>query len=207
MVVASRRAVTAVMAARDGRPLPPALRTAAVGAASAAALREAGAVEPLVAPEAGAAALAQALRGADRWPGCRVLLPRAAEGIAELGAVLRAEGAEAVEVIAYRTLARPAAEVARDWNEAAPEAAVFASPSAVHALAAGIGAPALRALRAVVAIGPTTAAALATLGITASVPATTGFEAAAALMRDLLDDSTANTTIRAAHAAGEEPNP
>src|SRR5262245_27757901 len=49
MIAASQRAVTAVMGARAGRPLPATLRTAAVGDKTAAALVAAGASPPLTA--------------------------------------------------------------------------------------------------------------------------------------------------------------
>src|SRR5207249_219328 len=124
---------------------------------SAAALREAGATGPVVAPGAGSEALAAALRAADGWSGRRVLMPHAAEGGTALADALREAGARIDEVIAYRTLALPPLDVARAWVAAAPDAVVLASPSAVRSLAAGIGATALRSLRAVVAIGPTTA--------------------------------------------------
>src|SRR5262245_15329324 len=84
LVVASQRAVTAVMTARHGRPLPPKLRTAAVGERTAAALIAAGAAQPITAESAGAMALIAELRDADRWPGRRVVLPRAFEGGREL---------------------------------------------------------------------------------------------------------------------------
>ncbi len=56
LVVASARAVRALVEARDGRDLPAGLRTAAVGAKTAAALVDCGARNPLTAPVAGAAA-------------------------------------------------------------------------------------------------------------------------------------------------------
>jgi uroporphyrinogen-III synthase/uroporphyrinogen III methyltransferase/synthase len=205
LVVASRRAVAALVAVRRSMPWPAGLRTAGVGSVTAEALRAAGAAAPLTAPAAGAAALAAALREADDWRGRRVLLPRAAEGGRELADSLRAAGAEVTEVIAYRTLPRPAQEIARDWSAARPDAVVLASPSAVRALVAGVGAAALRALRAVIAIGPTTSAALAALEVPSHVPAQATFESAADLARGLLTPNRWSASIPAASAAVKEP--
>ncbi|MBI5709067.1 MAG: uroporphyrinogen-III synthase, partial [Candidatus Eisenbacteria bacterium] len=186
LVVASARAVSALFAARGGRPLPAHLRTAAVGESTAAALRSAGAAAVFTATRAGAAALLAALRGADDWRARRVLLPRAADGGRELGEGLRTLGAQVDEVAAYRTVPRPAEELAADWRRARPEAVVIASPSAARALVAALGRAALAELRAVVAIGATTRAALQELGIAAAVPARTDFEGVAGLLGELL---------------------
>jgi uroporphyrinogen-III synthase len=182
LVVASQRAVSALLEARGGRPLPPTLRTAAVGAKTAARLVAYGADSPLTAPGAGAAALIEALRGADLWPGRRVLLPRALEGGRELGQSLRHWGACVEEVVAYRTLARPADEIAVTWEGARPDAVVVASPSAARALVRAVGADALRRLERVAAIGSTTAMQLVALGVPAVVPARSDFEAVADLL-------------------------
>lgn len=182
LVVASARAVTALVGARDGRALPAALRTAAVGPKTAATLVAHGASAPLVAPSAGAGPLMMALRGADRWPGRRVLLPRAAEGRRDLGESLRRFGATVDEVAAYRTVPRPPDEIAAAWRAAAPDAVVVASPSAARALVAALGAQPLRRLEPVVAIGSTTAMALVSLGVRAMVPPRADFEAVAELL-------------------------
>jgi hydroxymethylbilane synthase len=182
LVAASARAVRALLAARDGRPLPPELRTAAVGAATAAALEACGARAPLTAPAAGAEALVEALSGADRWAGRSVLLPRATGGRRELARALRAWGAKVDEVVAYGMAERPGEEIRHQWRCARPDAAVVASPSAARALVGALGVEELRALEAVVAIGDTTARALAHLGVAATVPARADFEAAAELL-------------------------
>lgn len=182
LVVASVRAVTALMGARGHRPLPPGLRTAAVGPRSAAELVACGATSPITALSAGAGPLMLALSHADRWPGRRVLLPRAAEGRRDLGESLRRHGAQVDEVTAYRTVARPPDEIAAAWREGAPEAVVVASPSAARALVAAIGSDPLRRLEPVVAIGSTTAMALVALGIRAIVPERAEFEAVAELL-------------------------
>lgn len=182
LVVASQRAVSALMAARQGRPLPGALRTAAVGEKTAAALVAAGARAPLVAPNAGAAALVAVLRDADRWPGRRALLPRALEGGRELAEALRRWGVSVDEVIAYCTVARPRAEIAAAWQEARPDAVVVASPSAARALVQAVGAEGLRRLARVAAMGSTTAMQLLALGVPSMVPARSDFEAVAELL-------------------------
>jgi uroporphyrinogen-III synthase len=182
LVVASVRAVTALMGARDLRPLPAGLRTAAVGPRTAAELVACGASAPVTARTAGAGPLMLALSHADSWPGRRVLLPRAAEGRRDLGDSLRRYGAQVDEVTAYRTVARPPDEIAAAWRRAAPEAVVVASPSAARALVAAIGAEPLRRLEPVVAIGSTTAMALVALGVRAIVPERAEFEAVAELL-------------------------
>lgn len=185
LVVASQRAVTALMEARAGRPIPPGLRTAAVGAKTAAQLEVCGAASPLMPPVAGAAALIQALRAADLWPGRRVLLPHALEGGRELGQALRCWGAQVDEVVAYCTVERPAGEVTTAWYEARPDAVVVASPSAARALVRAVGADALRRLEYVAAIGSTTAMTLVALGVPAIVSARSDFDAVAELLTEL----------------------
>lgn len=182
LVVASQRAVSALMAARQGRPLPPGLRTAAVGEKTAAALVAAGARSPLTAASAGAASLVAALKDADRWPGRQVLLPRALEGGRELADALRRWGARVEEVIAYCTVARPRAEIVDAWQAARPDAVVVASPSAARALVQALGAESLRRLARVAAMGSTTAMQLVALGVPAMVPARSDFEAVAELL-------------------------
>ena len=182
LVVASQRAVAALLEARGGAPLPASLRTAAVGAKTAARLVAAGAGMPLTAPAAGASALIGVLRGADEWPGRRVLIPRALEGGRELGQSLRQWEACVDEVVAYRTLARPAEEIVVTWATARPEAVVVASPSAARALVRAVGADALRRLERVAAIGSTTAMQLVALGVPAVVPARSDFDAVADLL-------------------------
>jgi len=182
LVVASQRSVAALMEARGHRPLPDGLRTAAVGARTAARLAASGAAAPLLAPVAGSAALIEVLRDADAWPGRRVLIPRALEGGRELGDALRAWGASVDEVVAYRTLERSPEGIAAAWQEARPEAVVVASPSAARALVRAVGAECLRRLTRVAAIGSTTATQLVALGVPAMVPARADFEAVADLL-------------------------
>lgn len=182
LVVASARAVAALSAARSGEPFPVRLRTAAVGARTAAELVAHGAVAPLLAPREGAEPLLAVLREADDWAQRRVLLPRALEGGHELGIALRTLGARVDEVVAYRTVERPADEIRRAWSAASAHAVVVASPSAAHALVRAVGADALRRLDSVVAIGTTTAMALVSQGVEAMVPPRADFEAVAELL-------------------------
>ena len=182
LIVASQRALSALMAARGGRPLPAALRTAAVGERTAAALVAAGADSPLTATSAGAAALITLLRDADRWSGKRVLLPRALEGGRAIADALRRRGADVEEVVAYRTVPRPRAEIVAAWQDARPDAAVVASPSAARALVDAVGAGSLRGLSRVAAMGSTTAMQLMALGVPAMVPERSDFDAVAELL-------------------------
>ena len=182
MVVASQRAVSALLAARGERALPAGLKTAAVGEKTAAALVAAGAASPVTAPEAGAVPLVAVLRDMDDWSRRRVLLPRALEGGRELADALRRWGARVDEVVAYCTIARPRAEIVDAWQAARPDAVVVASPSAARALVHALGAESLRRLARVAAMGTTTAMQLVALGVPAMVPARSDFEAVAELL-------------------------
>jgi uroporphyrinogen-III synthase len=182
LVVASRRAVSALIAARGGKPMPPGLRTAAVGERTAVFLAAAAALAPLTAATAGAAALIEVLRDADHWPGRRALLPRALDGGRELGEALRRWGASVDEVVAYRTVAVPRDEIAAAWQDARADAVVVASPSAARALVDAVGAASLRRLRRVAAMGLTTAMQLRALGVPARVPARSDFDSIAELL-------------------------
>lgn len=181
LVVASARGLVNLLEARRGRPLPPALRAAAVGRRTAEALARAGVAEPIITGSGGSADLVELLRTADHWPGRRVLIPRAAAGSTIIEDALRDLGAEVDMVIAYRTIEHPPVFVARAWLLARPDAVVVASPSAARALVEAVGTESLARLRAVIAIGATTGAALARLGIPASIPSEPDLAAAAEL--------------------------
>lgn len=135
---------------------------AAVGPATAARLEEAVRAPEVVPDEAKGDAMAAAL--GDRVRGRRVLFPRPAEGRPETVAGLLAAGADLVTVEAYRTVAAPpeAIRPLAAWIEAGEvDAVAFASPSAVKAVVAGLGAAAPVLGRVLLAaIGPTTADAL-----------------------------------------------
>jgi uroporphyrinogen-III synthase len=124
----------------------------------------------------GAAELAHAMLAARPYAGERVLIPRAEEGRTEAIEILRAAGAEVVDVVAYRTTAleRDDAEVVAGRVLLATGGAALCcafAPSQVAALT-GIVGP-LAAVRAqFVAIGETTAGALRAAGVSPLVAAT-----------------------------------
>ena len=187
LVCSSVRAVAALASART-TAWPRSLKTAAVGAMTADALVAAGAdPKPLVAESEGADALWAVLSPID-WTNRRVLLPTVAGGRRVLIERLRAAGALVTEVEAYRMAPRPAAGIRSEWSAANPDAAIIASPSTAAALIGAIGHDALAALRAIVAIGPTTAAALAAAAVPYHLAARADFREAArtlAAVRDL----------------------
>jgi len=136
-------------------------RLAAVGRATAGALRRAVRSPDLVPADARGEALAAAM--APEVRGLRVLVPRAEEGRPELTEGLAAAGAEVVAPVAYRTLPadpealRPLADLVERGQV---DAIVFASPSAVRAVAVALGERAgLLARASIAVIGPTTAEA------------------------------------------------
>lgn len=169
--VASRHAVPPLVAAladasRAPADAPP---VTAVGQATAAALVAAGfrAIARGDTGEAAASALA-ALGVA----GARVLAPRAAGGRDEPLAVLRAAGAQVTDAIAYRTRAAapgaPEVDAGRRALASGAAACLVFAPSQVAALDAVLapdGGLGVLARTRVVAIGPTTAAALVARGV------------------------------------------
>ncbi|HUF46454.1 MAG TPA: uroporphyrinogen-III synthase [Vicinamibacterales bacterium] len=184
IVCASVRAVRALASAR-GAAFPAGVRTAAVGRRTAEALLHAGASPPPVVPAGdGAEALWDALRPAADWPAERVLVVSTPGGRRTLADALTSAGATVEQIDAYRMTARDGAAVAAEWRRVTPDALVVASPRVAVALAEAVGADALRGLRAIVAIGPTTAAALATLHVPSLVPAGADFADAARLLAD-----------------------
>jgi uroporphyrinogen-III synthase len=141
-------------------------RLAAVGPATAEALGRAVRSPDLVPADARGEALAAAL--APEVRGLRVLLPRAEEGRPELTEGLTAAGAEVVAPVAYRTLPAPPEQLQGLGDlleQGGLDAVVFASPSAVRAVADALGSRAPLVGRAAVAvIGPTTAEAARVAG-------------------------------------------
>lgn len=151
-------------------------RIAAVGPATARALAEVDVPVDVLAEEETGAGLARALLerlGAARPP---VLLPTARGGRPELGDALRAAGCPVRRVELYESIPLPPPPAA----ELDVDAVVVASPSGARAGLEGCAGAGLRAR--VVAIGPTTAAALRDLGLevaaTAERPTTEGVVAA-----------------------------
>jgi uroporphyrinogen-III synthase len=181
---ASRRAVEAIAQSR-GAPWPAGLRTAAVGARTAAALVQAGATPaPVIADAAGADALWSLLKDRD-WRGTRVLLPVVAGGRRALIDSLVAAGADVTVIEAYRMMPRTPRDIAGDWSLASPDAVILASPSTAQALIGAIGAAACRNMKAVVAIGSTTAAAIETAGLQCVVSPAADFAVVARFVADL----------------------
>ena len=144
-------------------------RLAAIGPATADALRALGLETEVVPDEYVAEGLAGRLRVLLR-PGERVLLARAAEAREVLVTLLEAAGARVDEVPAYRT--RPAAEdvgeLRRALGEGRVDVVTFTSSSTVRHFAAlfpGEDLPGLLLGVAVACIGPITRATAETLGL------------------------------------------
>jgi uroporphyrinogen-III synthase len=158
IVIASARAAAAVAAA--GTPHG---EVWAVGPATLRALADAGIGATYPSGVIDGESLAHAIVGARELAGKRVLVPRSETGRPEAAAILRAAGADVVEVVAYRTVATPLdANALRD----AAVCVVFA-PSQVAALAGHVRLA--DANIPFVAIGETTAAALRASGVIVAV--------------------------------------
>ena len=186
-IFASQRAVDAIARAAMTRlaTWPARLRTAAVGLSTAAALTRLGAnPPPVVADESGADALWALLKQHD-WHGVRALLPVVSGGRQTIIDGLREAGAEITVVEAYRMEPRAPRDILADWLQAAPQAVVIASPSTAHALVDAIGRDPLASLDAIVAIGPTTAAAIRARGLDAAISPAADFEATARFVKEL----------------------
>ncbi|XXF75827.1 uroporphyrinogen-III synthase [Myxococcaceae bacterium GXIMD 01537] len=156
LVEAVRRAGTAALLDR--------VRVAAVGPRTAQAAESYGlqvAIEPGEATGHGLFhAMREHLQAEDD-----VLLPAAEDGRRELEDALREFGVRVTRVTAYRTT--PAAlspEALAALDAAPPDVALFASPRTAEAFLEAAGRERLGAAR-VVAIGPTTAGALARMGV------------------------------------------
>lgn len=167
----SVNAVAAVLdraAALSGQPTVPAgTRVAAVGPATALALRAAGIAVDLV-PAAGGSGAALVAEFPTARRSQTVLLPSSEIAAETVPDGLRGKGYTVVTATAYRTVQRPLpASVAADLRAGRYEAVVVTSPSGVASLAGAAIAPAT----AVVAIGQPTAEALRTAGLTCSAVA------------------------------------
>jgi uroporphyrinogen-III synthase len=193
VICSSVRSVRALVAARRS-PWPRGPRVAAVGSVTAAALVDAGAVDPIVAETFTARALWEKLQTLGSWRGVDVLVATVEGGRRDLIDGLIASGAHVTELEAYRMVQRSAGEMRADWAGAHPDALILGSAATAHALVLAIGSDAICALRAVVPIGTTTAAALADYGIIAEPPKQATFPAVisklvAARVRAGLDES------------------
>jgi len=151
-------------------------RVYCVGPATARAALDAGLRIDLALPRgAGADELLAELARRESLAGRRLLLPRSDIGRRVLPDGLRAAGAEVEELVVYRTV-RPhvdAAALQRELCEGGLDAVTLTSPSAVRHLVQDLSPVARRALSdlALVAIGQTTADALAREGLPADAVA------------------------------------
>ncbi len=151
-------------------PTPPSgARVAAVGPATAAALRERGWPVELSSEEGGAEGLLRAFARVD-LRGRRILHPASSRALPILGEGLTRMGAEVVRLEAYRSVPGSTLDVEACRATIAREgvgAVTFASPSAVIELESALGDTLFRRLldtTPAVAIGPTTARALSDRG-------------------------------------------
>jgi len=191
LVVASVRGVKALRAG-GLRQWPGGLRSAAVGPRTAEALSALGATPaPLVGAREGAEGLWSAMEAAAEWPGTHTMVVTTPGGRTLLSERLRAAGAVVDEVEAYAMAPRPAEDIREDWGRVPLHAAVVTSPRSARHLAAAVGVEALGELRAIVAIGDSTAEALRSLGLVAHVPPIADLAAAAQLLATLSGAATA----------------
>jgi uroporphyrinogen-III synthase len=165
---ASANAADALLA-RLPSGLPTGVHTAAVGPATAEALRRRGIEPALVADDRRAEGLAAELAPL-LPPGARVLLPQPADARSVLAAELTRAGAVVDAVIAYaKRLPAAAPARARElFGEGGPLGWVtFTSPSIAHAFAGLFPAdwPARRASLRAASIGPVTSDALREIGV------------------------------------------
>jgi uroporphyrinogen-III synthase len=175
VICSSVRSVRALSKARGGSKWPMRSRAAAVGAVTAQAMTAAGARQPVFADTFAAAALWDKLQRLDSWHCRKVLVATVAGGRRDLVDGLNAAGATVTEVEAYTMVARSADDLRRDWTGARPDAVIVGSAATAQTLIDAVGIDKLRALKAIVPIGPTTATVLSEKGITAEPPAQATF--------------------------------
>jgi uroporphyrinogen III methyltransferase/synthase len=175
----SARGAIALHAACEeaGAAPSPSTRLAAVGEATARAVRERFGRVELVSEVMTGEGLARALEKASPLAGRRILLPRADIATPGLPRMLREAGAAVEEIVAYRTVTTDvdAAPVRSALLAGEIDAVTFASGSAAHAFAEVVGAELLRApspRARVVSIGPVTSEALRALDIMVDEEAT-----------------------------------
>jgi hydroxymethylbilane synthase len=159
--------------AGDSLRLPPATRVAAVGTATAAALRARGLRADFVPPKFVGEEIAAGLGDVD---GARVLLPRAETAREALPDLLAARGATVDVLPIYRTLPADIAPEALDLLRGGVDAVTFTSGSTVRSFAAALeraGLGGLLAATPVACIGPVTAQAARDLGLGPAVVADT----------------------------------
>ncbi len=148
------------------------MRLAAIGPATAAALRSAGAQPDFVPDEYIAEAIAA---GIGEVAGQRILLPRADIAREALAIELRKKGAEVDEIAAYRTVTQPLdAERVKAALAQRPNVITFTSSSTVRGFLTGLGGlnpdEMLRGV-VVACIGPITAQTARACGLTPQIVA------------------------------------
>jgi uroporphyrinogen III methyltransferase/synthase len=186
VICSSVRGVRALSKAR-GTPWPMQTRAAAVGAVTAQAMVAAGARQPIYADSFNASALWEKLQRLASWHCRKVLVVTVAGGRRQLIDGMTAAGASVTEIEAYTMIVRGADDIRRDWQEARPDAVILGSASTARHLIDAIGVDTIAQLRAVVPIGPTTAAALAELRIQADPPRQATFASAIDTLTALRD--------------------
>lgn len=151
--------------------LPKALRVAAIGPATAEALREREVEAEVVPEEYVAEAVAEELTASGSVRGLRILLPRAAGARKVLPERLRAAGARVDEIVAYEARAdeQGIAGLRRAIDAGEVDMVTFTAASTVRCFVEVAGAD-LGGAR-VAAIGPITARAARSLGVRVDVEA------------------------------------
>ncbi len=176
VALTSTNAVVRLLAALGDRPVPPSVRWAAVGGATARSLHHAGWAPVLVPEVALPEALAEVFPDADarltasagQTAGGTVLFPRAEAVRPVLAPGLRSKGWLVDEVVAYRTVAaHPSTDAVAAAHHA--DVVVFSAPSTVQPTLALLSPPGLPAL--VVSIGPVTSDAVRAAGLSVTVEA------------------------------------
>jgi uroporphyrinogen-III synthase len=171
LVFTSQTTVALLVGRMPGGRFPPRLRAgiAAVGPATARAVEKAGGVVSFLPADNRQEGLVEVLRPVA--PGRRVLFPIAAGGRALLAESFRSWGCDVDVITVYRMLPK------EDLDEPPPfDAAIFASPSALHAYLAVTGPTSLVA-KTVAVIGRTTANEAAANGIHATIADTPDVDA------------------------------
>lgn len=170
LVVTSANGVRRLAAALGGQELPPTLRFAAIGPATAAALAEVGAVVSLLPERFVAESLVDAFPPPGGRDGAgRVLVVRAEVARDVVPAGLRAKGWSVDVVAAYRARARVLAATERA-AAATCDTVIFTSPSVVEAFCDQP--QPLPVPGTVAAIGPVTASAARRRNLTVHIEAT-----------------------------------
>lgn len=182
VVVTSRAGARAIATALGSRPCT--APVVAFGAATAAVLTERG-----IAPRTLTATTGAELGAVLAIPAGTVVLARSDHALGDLPAVLRQRGAAVRELTAYRTVPAAtgdAARVAAALESGEIDAAVLGSPTAVDALVAALGVPALSRVLCV-ALGPTTARHATQLGLRARAADAPTARAVANVIGDLVE--------------------